>query len=146
MASPGRNSLPLAIIQTLIDQPDAYPTFHLWLALDGGSPVGLAMQTQPHNVIIADPTDPQAIAVLADAVVSDAAPLPGVIGNLPFAEVCTEHIAAATGRRAELLLREGVWELTTVNDVPAVPGSARPAMQRDRDLIRRWLAAFSDEA
>jgi uncharacterized protein len=146
MASPGRNSLPLAVIQTLISEPGAYPTFHLWLALDGGAPVGLAMQTEPHNVIVADPTDPLAIPTLADAVVADGAPLPGVIGNLPFAEICIEHMVAATGRHAELLLREGVWELTAVNDVPTVPGSARPAMARDRDLIRRWLRAFNDEA
>lgn len=146
MASPGRSSLPLAVLQTLLDQPDIYPDFHLWLAVHDGAPVGLAMQTQPHNVIIADPLDPSAVQPLAEAVLADGASLPGVIGNVPFAEEFTAHLASTRGRQGELIMREGVWELTDVNDVPPVSGSARPAVGRDRNLIREWFRAFAKEA
>ena len=146
MASPGRSSLPLAVLQTLLDQPEMYPDFHLWLAAQGGAPVGLAMQTQPYNVIIADPIDAEAIELLAQAVHTDGDPIPGVIGNVPFAGRFAGHIAAATGRRPELIMSEGVWELTDVNDVPPASGSARPAVGRDRDLVRDWFRAFADEA
>ena len=146
MASPGRNSLALTVLQILIDQPDVYPNFHLWLAVQDGAPVAAAMQTHPHNVILADPIDPLVLEELAAAVHAEGAPLPGVIGNLPVAEGFAEQLSRANGRRADLVLREGVWELTGVNDVPPVSGSARPAMARDRDLIRRWYDAFVDEA
>ena len=146
MASPGRSSLPLAVLQILTDQPDVYPDFHLWLAIQDGAPVAAAMQTHPHNVILADPIDPVALEELAGAVHADGAPLPGVIGNLPLAGEFAEHLGVATGRRADLVLREGVWELTGVNDVPSISGSARPAMARDRELIRAWHDAFADEA
>jgi hypothetical protein len=146
MASPGRSSLPLAVLQILVDQPDVYPDFHLWLAVRDGTPVGLAMQTQPHNVIVADPIDPETIEPLALAVHADGHATPGVIGNVPFAQEFTEHLVAATGRRPELIMSEGVWELTDVNDVPTAPGSARPAVGRDRDLLRSWFRAFAAEA
>jgi RimJ/RimL family protein N-acetyltransferase len=146
MRSPGRNSLPLAVIQTLVGQPDIYPDFHLWLAVNDGVHVGLAMLTEPHNVIVADPIDPLALAPLARAVLSDGAATPGVIGNVPYAEEFARFIADGTGRKVERILSEGVWELTDVNDVPEISGSARPAMARDRDLIRSWLTAFAEEA
>lgn len=146
MASPGRSSLPLAVLQILVAQPDVYPDFHLWLAVQDGVPSGLAMQTQPHNVIIADPIDPSAIEPLAQAVHADGGAIPGVIGNVPFAEEFTGHIATATGRRPEQIMSEGVWELTDVNDVPPASGSARPAVGRDRDLLRGWFRAFAEEA
>ena len=146
MASPGRNSLPLAVLQTLVAQPDVYPDFHLWLALRDQAPVGLAMQTQPHNVIVADPIDPLAIESLAQAVLADGDTIPGIVGNVPFAEEFSGHIAGVSGRRPELIMGEGVWELADVNDVPAVSGSARPAVGRDRDLVRAWIRAFAAEA
>jgi RimJ/RimL family protein N-acetyltransferase len=146
MRSPGRNSLPLAVIQTLVGQPDIYPDFHLWLATDEGVRVGLAMQTKPYNVIVADPVDPLALAPLAQAVLDDGASTPGVIGNVPFAEEFAQRIGDGLSRRVERILSEGVWELTDVNDVPDTSGSARPAMARDRDLIRGWFRAFAEEA
>ena len=146
MASPGRSSLPLAVLQTLVAQPDIYPDFYLWLAVQDGAPAGLAMQTQPHNVIIADPLDHRAIQPLAQAVHTDGGAVPGVVGNVPFAQEFSGHISGAAGRRAELTISEGVWELADVNDVPAVSGSARPAVGRDRDLVREWIRAFAAEA
>lgn len=146
MHSPGRSSLPLAVLQTLADQPEVYPQFHLWLALSEDGPAGLAMQTPPHNVILADPLDQAAIEPLAEAVLADGVRPPGVIANVPFAEVFASHLASGGGLAAELSISEGVFELSDVNDVPPVSGSARPAVGRDGDLIRDWLRAFAAEA
>jgi GNAT superfamily N-acetyltransferase len=146
MADPARNNLPLAILQILQEQPEFYPTFHLWSAVRGGRPLGLALQTEPFNVLVAEPLEVEAVDALAEAVVMDAGPLPGVIANLPAVDRFARRVASMTGRRAERILHEGVWELTAVEDVPTPRGAARPAIPGDRDLLRRWIRIFEDEA
>ena len=146
LAAVARNNLPLGVLQVLLDHPEVYPTFHLWLAVREGGPLGLAMQTEPHNVLLAEPLEDDAVDALAEAVVADAGPLPGVTANLPWAERFAELAAPMTGCTAERILHEGVWELTTVNDVPAPQGTARPATLADRELLRSWIRAFAGEA
>jgi hypothetical protein len=146
LADTARNNLPLGILQTLLDDPEVYPTFHLWLALRDGTPNGLAMQTEPHNVVLAEPLEAIAVDALAEAAVADGRPLPGVTANLPWADRFAQRVAGLTGRRFEQTLGEGVWELVSVTDVPKPPGAARPAGLQDRDLLHGWLLAFEEEA
>ena len=146
LADAARNNLPLGILQTLLDEPQVYPSFHLWLAVGDEGPVGLALQTQPHNVVLAEPLDDAAVEVLAEAAVADGEPLPGITANLPWADRFARRVEDLTGRRAEHVLGEGVWQLTSVADVPTPSGAVRPARPSDRDLLRRWLVAFEDEA
>jgi GNAT superfamily N-acetyltransferase len=146
LADPARNNLALGILQTLLDEPAVYPSFRLWLALDGDRPQGLALQTPPHNVVLAEPAGDAAVGALAEAAVADASPLPGITANLPWADRYAQRVVDLTGRRVAPIIGEGVWELTSVVDVPVPPGRARPADPRDRDVLRRWLVAFEDEA
>ena len=135
-----------AVGSDLLDEPDLYPVFHLWLAVHEGRPVGVAMQTEPFNVILAEPLEDDAVDPLAEAVVLDGALLPGVIANRPWADRFAEHVSATTGRGAERILEEGVWMVTAVEDVPVPSGAARAATPADRDLVRSWKRAFADEA
>ena len=146
LADVGRNNLALGILQVLLDEPDLYPVFHLWLALHEDRPTGLAMQTEPFNAILAEPLEDDAADALAEAVVADGGPLPGVVANQPWADRFAGRITAITGRSAERILEEGVWRLTTVEQVPTPGGAARAATPADRDLVRSWLGAFADEA
>ena len=146
LADAARNNLVLGILQVLLDEPDLYPVFHLWLAARDGRPVGLAMQTEPFNVIVAEPLEDDAVDALAEAVVADGAPLPGVVANQPSADRFAERVTAITGRTSERILEEGVWALTAVEDVPVPAGAARPATPADRELMRSWLNAFAEEA
>ena len=146
LADAARNNLPLGLLQVLQDQPEVYPVFHLWLAVRDGRARGLAMQTEPFNVMLAEPLEGEAIDALADTIVDDDGPLPGVIANLPWADRFAERVTAVTGRSAERILEEGVWTLMSVEDVPLPAGVARPATSADRDLVRSWIQAFADEA
>ena len=141
-----RNNLILAILQTLVDRPDIYPTFHLWIARRVGTPVGAALQTAPYHVVLAEPLEPAAIDALADAVVDDGHPLPGVTAGLPWSDRFADRVASRTGRKIERLLTEGMWALTEVADVPDAPGGMRAATTADLDLILVWMAEFHEEA
>jgi len=146
LASPARNNLPLAILQVLQDQPEVYPIFHLWIALRDGLPKGVALQTEPFNVLLAEPLEGEAVDALADAVVSDAGSLPGVTANLPSVDRFAERVTVLTGRGSRRALTEGVWELKTVQHVPIPAGAARVATPDDRELVRAWMRSFMDEA
>ncbi len=141
-----RNNLPVSILDVLLDQPEVYPTFHLWMAMRDGRPRGLALQTEPFGIVLAEPLDDDVVEGLVDAVILDAGPLPSVIGNLPWVDRFAERVIATTGRTAVRLLNEGMWELTAVADVPVPNGAARLATPDDRELLRTWTAAFEGEA
>ena len=146
LADPARNNLPLAILQLLQDHAEVYPVFHLWIARSDGRPVGLALQTEPYNVLLAEPLEERAVDALADAIVVDAGPLPGITANDPWADRFAERVTSQTGRGARRILDEGVWELKTVAEVPTPSGTAHLATPEDRQLLRRWLRAFAEEA
>ena len=48
-----RHNLHLAISRILVDQPDIYPAYHLWLIEDGGRVIGAALMTPPHHLVLA---------------------------------------------------------------------------------------------
>ena len=146
LAEAARNNLSLSILQVLQEQPEVYPTFHLWLAARDGHPQGVAIQTEPFNVLMAEPLEDAAVDALVEAVVEDAAPLPGVTANLPWVERFAARVTETTGRTAHRILDEGVWKLTTVADVPRPGGAARIATPADRELVRSWLRSFLIEA
>jgi GNAT superfamily N-acetyltransferase len=146
LAHAARNNLPLGILQVLQDRPEVYPDFHLWMAVSEGQPRGLALQTEPFNVVLVEPLEDDVVEALAEAAVVDAGPMPGVVANLPWADRFAKRVTAMTGRSAERILHEGVWELTKVQEVPTPRGAARVATPDDRDLLRAWLRAFAEEA
>src|SRR5262245_55107608 len=106
-----RNNLVLAILQVLLDAPEVYPVFHLWLAVDGGTAVGCALQTEPRPVILGEPLVPAAIDAVVDAMVDDDGPLPGLTANDPWGDRALARIAARTGRAGRRRLEQGVWQL-----------------------------------
>lgn len=146
LADAARNNMPLGVLQVLQDHPEIYPVFRLWLAVHDGHPVGVALQTEPYNVLLAEPLVDEAVDALADAAVLDAGLLPGVTANLPWVDRFAERVTALTGRESRHVLGEGVWQLTAVADVPTPNGAARVATSDDRDLLRRWIREFADEA
>ncbi len=146
LADFARNNLVLGTLQVLVDEPEVYPVFRLWLAVRDGLPVGVAMQTEPYDVLLAEPLEGGVVEALAEAVVGDAGSLPGVTANAPWVDRFARRVATLTGVIPERVLGEGVWVLGSVADVPSPGGAGRAATPRDRDLLRRWIQAFEDEA
>lgn len=140
-----RHNLILGIASTLIDHPEVYPTFHLWVVLDH-EPVAAALMTPPYNLVLAEPASDEALRVLLDAVAADDALVPGLVGNFPYVHAAAEAWSASTGAAARAVQFHGVYALHEVRDMPRAPGTARAAGPVDRDLLLRLLAAFLAEA
>ena len=110
-----------------------------------GEVVGAAMQTPPRQVLLSLLGDPAAAAILADAFGDGS--VPAVQAAPADAEAfarrwCATHPGLAASRR----MAEGIYRLTAIVPPRAVPGRARIAAARDRDLLAGWLADFSMEA
>ena len=138
LADEARHNLILGLAGTLRDHPDHYPDFGLWLVEDGERPVGAALRTRPHGLVLARGSD-EAVALLAGAVDDD---LPGVVGAIPEVDM----FAAAYGKPATPRVRQGIYSLRRVVPPAPISGHARAATLRDRDLLLGWWRDFSVEA
>jgi len=138
-----RHNLMLGLASTLRDHPERYPDFRLWLVEQDGEPIGAALRTAPHNLVLARARDTSAIDALAEAV-DDA--LPGVVGALPEVEQFARAWASRNGATPERRIAQGVFALERVEPVTGVPGAMRLATSDDRPLLMEWFLAFGVEA
>ena len=146
VADEARHNLLLGISATIIEKPDLYELVDLWAVVDGGEVVLAALRTPPHNLVLGRPSNDGALQALTDRLVEEGQDLPGVVAAVPEVD---EFVAAWTAARdldATLVIREGIYQLTEVIDVPSAPGDHRPADRSDRDLVVRWMLAFGEEA
>lgn len=141
-----RNQLPLGIAGTLVEHPDAYDVVRFWVVREDGVPVAAALRTEPFNLVLGDPVSETAMDALLGAVANDDPGNPGVVGNEPHVRRAAGTLAAAVDREPEGVLFQGVYELTSVADVPRAAGSSRVADVNDGGLLVTWLRAFLEEA
>jgi len=146
MADEARHNLILSLCTTLVQDPDAYPDFHLWLVREGNQPVLAAMMTPPFNVLVSRPLASNAVPVLAQALHQERTPVPGVIAALPEVDEFVEAWRTDTGRSARLRTALGLFQLTAVRPVTGVRGRSRDAAPGDRSLLAAWFDAFAAEA
>jgi len=140
-----RHNLLLGISSTLIQRPDVYELFDLWVVSDGDEVTGAALRTPPFNLVLARPSGDAALDALVDRLLEEGQDLPGVVAAIPELE---SFVGAWTAQRdvdASLLLRQGIYEVREVAPTPPAPGSARPATGADRDLVLGWMLAFGEE-
>lgn len=141
-----RHNLILGVGGTLRDRPGYYPEFRLWLVEQDGATVAAALQTPPFNLILAQPADDDAVPVLADAVVTDARDLPGVVAATPEADLFAAAWEQRTGVARRLRRAQRAYRLVEVRPAAAVSGRARTATREDRELLVAWTEAFVEEA
>jgi hypothetical protein len=72
--------------------------------------------------------------------------LPGVHASAPLSWLFAERWREQAHVAARLAMRERIYELETVIPVSGVSGSYRRPTEADRDLLVRWLDAFTAEA
>lgn len=146
LADEARHNLIVALAYGLRDRPAAFPSgCRLWLVCDGGDEVvAAALQTPPHNLVLARPSDPAALDALAEALLED--DLPGVVGAIPEAEQFVHAWSSRGGRPAAIRMRQGVFSLDEVIPPRPTSGAARAAEEQDAPLLVAWLREFFLEA
>jgi RimJ/RimL family protein N-acetyltransferase len=140
-----RHNLLLGVSTTLIQRPDLYEAFDLWVVSDGDEVTGAALRTHPLNLVLAQPANDVALDTLVDRLLLERQELPGVIAALPELEAFVGAWTSANDLDVTRLFRHGVYELRDVLPIPAAPGRPRPVTPEDRDLVIPWVVAFAEE-
>jgi len=146
VADEARSNLPLGIARTIMSLPDVYPEYRLFLVEDSGRPVAAALITPPHNLILIDAADEMALLCLAEAVHGDGVGVPGAVGNRPTIDGFVRSWCEVSGEAADIEMEQGVFSLSTVDDVPLPGGTPRVATLADSDLVVSWVTEFAREA
>jgi len=137
----GISSAIRATPEVFADEPPQFAT----VTDAGGRVVAATLRTPPHNQVLSAIDDLAAVDALVDAFHDE--PLPGVLGPTDAAARFAARWTDANGRVGHLEVAERTFRLERVvpPDRPAA-GSWRMAEERDRDLITRWVIAFTAEA
>jgi GNAT superfamily N-acetyltransferase len=134
---PVLNTVPLTVLARLRQGLWSDDAMLAWLT-DGDAVRGVAVQTPPHPVVLAE-IPPDSVRPLAEALGARA--LPGVSGSLAQADAFTAAWAKPeSGRMAQRLYRLGTLEAA------GAEGTARVADEDDHELLVEWYRAFLDEA
>jgi uncharacterized protein len=141
-----RHNLILGLAGTLRDRPGYYAELRLWVVADGGRVVAAALQTPPFNLVLAEPTDDDAAAALADAIANDDIELPGVVAAVPEADVFADAWESRREATRRLRRAQRIYRLTEVRLSAGVAGRPRVATSMDKPLLMAWSEAFADEA
>ena len=143
LADEARHNLILGLADTIRGNPQVYPDHSFWLVRDGGTVVGAAMRTPPHNLLIARPREDAALTALADHISET---LPGVQGSVPEVDAFAAAWGVRRDVRARVVFEQGIYAIREIVDVPRAEGVCRPATDDDHPLIVSWFIAFSREA
>ena len=146
IADEARHNLLFGIVDTLANLPAAYPVHHLWVARDGERTVGAAVQTPPHNLVVARPTVTGALEAIADAIIAGGTAIPGVTGAAPEVDDFARAWVSRIGCSSRARMAQGIFALRAVRDVPRPPGSSRSAAPSDLEDALGLFEAFQAEA
>lgn len=144
-AREAEHNLLLGICTTLRDRPwagDEPPDF---IVVRSDERVVLAaIRTPPHNLVLSEVDDEEAVGVLADAVAD--LDLPGVTGPKDHAASFAERWCRPTGRRPVLAIAERIFRLSVVRQPRLPTGRLRLAGPADRTTVIAWIESFMGEA
>jgi predicted GNAT family acetyltransferase len=144
-----RNTIPLSAAETVRDRgPRVYgqiaPLFGWW-QVAGGEITAALLHTPPYPVLLTALPEGSA-RPLAEALIARRRDVRGVNGEGSSAPEFAAAWAALTGTGAEEYRRSRLYRLARLRPPePGPPGAARVATDADRDLLARWLAAFSED-
>ncbi len=140
------NQLAIAIADACVREPGRYGSDVVFYSVeDSGAIVGAALQTRPWPVQIAE-SSPEAARLLARELAANEPPIGAVAGPDTAPEELARVYASERGVTYALEVSLGTFELTSVNDLPEVPGRRVIASSEHAALLQAWLGAFHDEA
>jgi len=109
---------------------------------DSGEIVAATMRTVPHGAVLSNICDEAAPPLLVDAYADAYDTLPTVLGrpedSLQFAELWREK----SGQSFYIKMEQGIYKLESLHLPKNVSGEARPANDKDFDLLVKWLLQF----
>lgn len=122
-----------------------------WYAVardDAGRVLGAAMRTAPFEPrpLFLMPMPEEAAILLARSLHERGEVITAANGALPAARTFLEETAWLAGGSVSVAQHTRLFELGELVPPRPVPGTLRPAVQDDLDIVREWFAAFMTDA
>jgi RimJ/RimL family protein N-acetyltransferase len=111
-----------------------------------GRILGTVLRTPPHNVLLSDVEEPEAIDLVARKMTSTYQAVPGVLAPSRTASLFAGVWEKNTGRTSTLALKERIHECDEVDFPPPIAGRMRLSKPSDKELVVDWVMAFYAEA
>lgn len=122
------------------------PPYFLTVA-DAGEFAAAAVRTPPHPLILAAPTgSARAIEAVVDHLLEFDPDLPGVNGLAAHASLFASIWAQRRPATVEPMMQLRIHELRRVVPPVGVPGTLRPPLEAEKDLLAVWIRQFGAEA
>jgi predicted GNAT family acetyltransferase len=112
----------------------------------GDTVVAASMRTPPHNLLLTDGSDPDALPLLVQDAQGAMPETPGLSGPRELAARAVDLWSNRTGATAHVVMAQRIYRLSRVILPRAAPGSARLARNDDRPIVVDWFEAFASEA
>lgn len=142
------NNLMLGICTRLKSKPVSADNEPLFFTVeDEGNLKAAAVMTPPNKLVLyGENEDRKTYDLLAEQLIEDKIPVPGVIGpsriSLAFAKLWSEKIGASFEKGMAMR----VYRLDRVNHPKGIKGSFRIAGNEDINLIAEWTCGFERDA
>jgi predicted GNAT family acetyltransferase len=149
LVNEAHHTMPIGVASILAFKPDAYQTEPYFAVVEeNGVLLVAAVRTPPYNVILSLCEHRAALELIAQDVHTLYAGkvVAGVIAPKPVSIQFAEIWRALTGQAFHLKTAERAYKLEKVKPISGVSGHMRRAVEADRALMIKWVAAFQDEA
>lgn len=141
------NNLVLGLIAGLKDGRTFGPESpYFALVRNGATVLAAAMRTPPFDLLLTAGTDPGAVPVIVEDLLSAMPETPGLLGPKELAARAADLWSRRTGLVARLVMAQRIYQLTRVIPPRGSPGAARIAREDDRPTVVDWFDAFAREA
>lgn len=151
MEREAENNLPLGLLHRLKKAEEKGAKYErgmepfLAVALKDDGTVGLIMvHTPPHNLVICgeEPFGAPTVNWLREK----RKDFPGVVGCKPLVDVFANDWFRATGKTAKVFMRQMIYRLDELQQIPRQKGRLCYATEDDMALVTYWTQLFSQEA
>lgn len=142
------NNLMIGLLDTLSRDPHAYSSSSpvmLEVGRTEAVPAGLALMTPPYNLILTEMSTDN-LEPLAEFVVEERIPVPGVLGPATTAKEFARIYSQRTGVKPRTKMEERIYQLDCVVPSALPAGSMRKAEPNDLPLLSRWGKDFAVDA
>jgi uncharacterized protein len=137
-------------LSTVLEKnPHSYGQEDPWFCSIGAETglCAVAMRTPPHKAILAYFSGDKQIITkkLVTAVAKSSKAVPGVLGDKELTDIFASLWCKKYKTKIIHTQAQRIYRLDKVNDVPLAPGKFRQATITDKELVVKWMRAFSIE-
>ncbi len=139
------NNLVLGIASHLKERPEEYPAEPHLLTVEGDGIAAAALMTPPQELVVTR-ASADAMEALADSLLESDAPVTGLAGPVPDAEVFAQLWSKKSGRACSTKMTQRVYQCDRVLPPKTSPGHLRRAEEADVRLLAAWRREYRYEA